>query len=483
MCTTTATTAAHGDHSSQHSPSSTGASMTQPPINASQAEWLAYAASVGEQYGIPGEVITSLIKSKGTPNFGGSISSSDGSGEQLYGPMLVHGGLLEGGVFAGPGGHGLYNDDGRPLSAVDLKNNPAAGIRAGVQHLKQLVDMYDGDLQMAINHYETGDPDNSDHLHGELAEQCTDGCSDHSTDHNEHADGVQHGGSGHGSHANHHDSHSHGHGTTSSPQPSPAPVTAPATSARRTSTPASEEGHASHSAGSPLPYTGSSTGPLTGDIDPGEGSSHPNDHVGDASHGHGFLLNADAHNAAMATMFGRPAGETIDYLVKTLDSIGGYNKGQNEEQKLKGAYLIANLVMKHNMAPPRLFANETEAGVFYGQAKLMAMDNDADGLRDLIESRGGSTFGLGDAELINVWGTNEHNNLHAIMFGNRELANAVHMTSLNDNDGHEKDGMNPGLSGGYNNKGEYPQWGWFEGLQQISTWFPQLKPAQQAQAA
>ena len=155
MCTTTATTAAHGDHSSQHSPSSTGASMTQPPINASQAEWLAYAASVGEQYGIPGEVITSLIKSKGTPNFGGSISSSDGSGEQLYGPMLVHGGLLEGGVFAGPGGHGLYNDDGRPLSAVDLKNNPAAGIRAGVQHLKQLVDMYDGDLQMAINHYET----------------------------------------------------------------------------------------------------------------------------------------------------------------------------------------------------------------------------------------------------------------------------------------------------------------------------------------
>jgi hypothetical protein len=450
MCTTTA---AHGDHSSQHSLSSTGASTTQPPINASQAEWLAYAASVGEQYGIAGEVITSLIKSKRTPNFGGSISSSDGSGEQLYGPMLVHGGLLEGGVFAGPGGHGLYNDDGRPLSAVDLKNNPAAGIRAGAQHLKQLVDMYDGDLQMAINHYETGDPDNSDHLHGELAEQCTDG------------------------------SHSHCHGTSSSHQPSPVPVAAPVTSARRTNTPASEEGHASHGAGSPLPYTGSSTGPLTGDIDPGEGSSHPNDHVGDASHGHGFLLNADAHNAAMATMFGRPAGETIDYLVKTLDSIGGYNKGQNEEQKLKGAYLIANLVMKHNMAPPRLFANETEAGVFYGQAKLMAMDNDADGLRDLIESRGGSTFGLGDAELINVWGTNEHNNLHAIMFGNRELANAVHMTSLNDNDGHEKDGMNPGLSGGYNNKGEYPQWGWFEGLQQISTWFPQLKPAQQAQAA
>jgi hypothetical protein len=462
MCTTTATTAAQGNHSSHHSYLSTSAS-TPPPINASQTEWLDYAAAVGEEHGIPGHAVTTMIKNKAAPNFGGSIPSADGSGERLYGPMLVHGGLLEGGVFAVPGGHGLYNEDGTPLSAVDLKNNPAAGIRAGVQHLKQLVEMYDGDLQKAINHYETGDPENSDHELGDLAAQCTDGCGEPTE-----VDGAPPAKSlhGHGSHGDDHDS--------------PPP---PATAARRASTPSSGGGHSDHGVTPPPLYTGSTAGPLTGNIDPGEGSNHPNDHVGDASHGHGFLLNADAHNAAMETMFGRPAGEVIDYLVKTLDSIGGYNKGQNEEQKLKGAYLIANLVMKHNMAPPVLFANETEAGVFYGQAKLMAMDNDADSLRDLIESQGGSTFGLGDAELINVWGSNEHNNLHAIMFGNRELANAVHMTSLNDNDGHEKDGMNPGLSGGYNNKGEYPQWGWFEGLQKISTWFPMLKPAQQAQAA
>lgn len=449
MCTTTATTAANANHSGHHHSHSSTSASTPPPINASQTEWLDYAAAVAEEYEIPGHAVTAMIKNKAAPNFGGSMSSADGSGERLYGPMLVHGGLLEGGVFAVPGGHGLYNEDGTPLSAVDLKNNPAAGIRAGVQHLKQLVEMYGGDLQQAINHYETGDPENSDHGLGQLAAECTEDCNEPA---DEHA-GGEHAGGGHaGGHA------SHGTPTSGS--------------------------HASHrSTTTPVPYTGTTTGPLTGDIDPGEGSSHPNDHVGDASHGHGFLLNADAHNAAMATMFGQPASETIDYLVKTLDSMGAYNKGQNEEQKLKGAYLIANLIMKHNMAPPGLFANETEAGLFYGQAKLMAMDNDADGLRDLIESEGGNTFGLGDAELVNVWGTNEHNNLHAIMFGNRELANAVHMTSLNDNDGHEKDGMNPGLSGGYNNKGEYPQWGWFEGLRKISAWFPQLKPAQQSQAA
>jgi len=176
----------------------------------------------------------------------------------------------------------------------------------------------------------------------------------------------------------------------------------------------------------------------------------------------------------MQKMYGKPAGDVISNLIGRLDAMGAYNPGQTPEQKVTGAYVIMNLIMKHDMAPPSLFANETEAGLFYGQAKLMAMDNDGAGLRDLIESKGGNTFGLSDAELVSIWGTNEHNNLHAIMFGNRELANAVHMTSLNDNDGHEKDGMNPGLSGGYNNKGEYPQWGWFEALQKVSGWFSGL---------
>lgn len=483
MCTTAgAVQNSHLGHTNHTGAASYGAS-TPPPINASQSEWLDYAAAEAESHGIPGAVVTSLIRSKGAPNFGGSILSSDGSGERLYGPMLVHGGLLEGGVFAMQGTHGLENDDGQPLNAVDLKDNPAAGIRAGIQHLKQLKDMYQGDLQKAINHYETGDPDNSDHPLGNVVEECSTGCESTEPAATNHGNKTKQAhGTGHDAEKGHSAAHGHS-GTSGGTQSQGGSVPVSHKTTHAPSTQGHGNGHGNHSTTPSTSYSGSSAGPLTGDIDPGEGSSHPNDHVGDASHGHGYLLNADAHNAAMATMFGRPAGETIDYLIKTLDSMGAYNKGQNEEQKLKGAYLIANLVMKHNMAPPGLFANETEAGVFYGQAKLMAMDNDADGLRDLIESKGGNTFGLGDAELVNIWGTNEHNNLHAIMFGNRDLANAVHMTSLNDNDGHEKDGMNPGKSGGYNNKGEYPQWGWFEGLQKVGEWFPQLKSTATPQTA
>lgn len=215
--------------------------------------------------------------------------------------------------------------------------------------------------------------------------------------------------------------------------------------------------------------TYSNSGPMTGEIPAGEGSSHHNDHVGKL--GHGFLLDADAHNTAFEKVFGKTAAETISEVTKSLESIGAYNQGQNEQQKTSGAYLAGNMLLKVEMLPPGQFANETDAGLAYGQLKLMAMNNDADGIRSWLKSDGGQDFGLTDTELIKIWGTNEHNNLHAILFGNRDLANAVHMTSLNDNDGHEKDGMNPGKSGGYNNKGEYPQWGWFEGLHKVTGWF------------
>lgn len=458
----------HSESNSHHSHTK---AVSEPPMNASDAEWLEYASAVAEANGIPAHIVTALINNKGAPNFSGHIPSNDGTGEKLYGPMLVHGGLLEGGCFAGE--HALTREDGTAFTAEDLENNPAAGIDAGIQHLKQLVEMYDGNVQMALNHYQTGDPHDSSHDLGNLVSETSEtGHSGHSAT------------SGHTT--------SSGHSESSDHNSTPAHTSHPERPALVLPTGFSE--HQSHGAGGHgpaarltaqdsdtpsvrAPYTGTVEGPLTGDIDPGHGDGHPNDHVGEASHGHGFLLNADAHNSAVAKVFGKSPDEVVDYMVSKLDAMGAYNAGQNDVQKTIGAYLVMNLALKYHMMPSSLFANETEAGLVYGEAKTLAMNGDAEGLRSLIESNGGSTFGLDDAELTSIWGTNEHNNLHAVLFGNKDLANAVHMTSLNDNDSLSQDGMNPGRSGGYNNKGEYPQWGWFEGLSKLSGWFPELTPA------
>lgn len=507
------TTAVHG-HDHSHCETATDCDIPEPGPNASESDWMDYACKVAESYGVPPHVVMELIRSKGDANFSGSIPSVDGTGERLYGPMMVHGGLLQGGKYADD--YCLTNEDGSPLTAEDLEGNPAAGIRAGVQHLSNLIELYDGNVQMAVNHYQTGNPNDSSHDLGIVdpeGEHAGHPTHSHSTQH----DHQGHHGSGH-AHSSHahqstskpdpehdhssHDHTDHDHSSESEPysghsyhSESTRPHIDPPAYHMETGEHDHESGHDTttpphtghsdnHGAGHhTAPFTGTVEGPLTGDIEPGVGDGHPNDHVGGVDHGHGFLLNADAHNSAMTKIFGRPPGEVIGYVQDRLESMGAYNAGQNENQKLIGAYIATNLIMKEAMLPPTLFANETDAGLAYGQAKILAMNGDAEGLRNLIESHGGDTYGLTDEELISIWGTNEHNNLHGILFGYMPLANAVHMTSLNDNDSHAHDGMNPGLSGGYNNKGEYPQWGWYEGLLQVPEWFPELHTAPETHEA
>lgn len=408
-----------------------------PGVNASEKEWLDYAEDVAKAAGLPPGLVTAMIQSKGNANFAGSIDANDGTGEQLHGPLLVHGGLLSGGQFS-DSGHALLNGDGEPLTADELRS-PATAILAGVQHLKQLIAAYNGDLGMALNHYQTGDAANGNHA---LANWCEPG-GDHAGG-GAHGQGRGHGGSAHGSGTG--GGHSGDHGDDFFPGHS------------------SGKG-ATHGAG----HGGGSGHVGEGDIAP---ESHgASGHIG-AGHGLGGLINTGLHDSAMDTIFGMSGSQTIDYIISTMDSVGGYNAGQSPEQKEKGAYLVANMLMKQAMLPPELFGSEQEAGSVYAQAKLFAIEGDTAGLRLLIESQGGNTAGLSDEELINIWATNEHNNLHGIIMGNMTIANAVHMTSLNDN---AADGTTQGTLGGYNDKGEYPQWGWFEDLGAVSGLFPQLQ--------
>jgi hypothetical protein len=218
--------------------------------------------------------------------------------------------------------------------------------------------------------------------------------------------------------------------------------------------------------------------------------SHASGHIG---HGHGNPINAPLHNSALTKIFGDQA--SIPSIIASNDKLGAYNPGQSAEQKQAGAYLVANILLKLDMAPLqerfseaqlqalskhsgvnvgvlRTLSSEMLNGLMYGTLKNLALKNNAADIRELIKDMGlntASTAKLTDAELLNVWATNEHNNLHGILFGNSKIYNVIHLTSLNDKDAHTKTSSLRGKVGGFNDKGDYPQWGWLEDAQTFSS--------------
>lgn len=200
-------------------------------------------------------------------------------------------------------------------------------------------------------------------------------------------------------------------------------------------------------------------------------TQHASGHIGGPESGHGMLQNKRLTLETLEKFTGRDGEQVIRDFVKAGEANGAYNRGQTEAQKTKGAFLMANTAVKLEMLPAQQFNNSTEAGMAWGRAKNLALAGDAQGLRQHIANEGGNTRGLNDAQLINAWGTNEHNNLHNITFGNSAVYNPIHMTSLNNNDAHVHDGMNRGQMGGYNDKGDYPQWGFFDDAKNYNRMF------------
>ncbi|MCZ8016104.1 MAG: hypothetical protein O9274_10435 [Limnobacter sp.] len=552
-----------------------------PPIAAPQEQWMDYAENVAKAANLPAGLVTEMIQSKGAANASGSHAAGDGTGEQVYGPLSVHGGLLEGGVY-GETSHALKDSAGKALTA-EAMSDPAKAITAGVQHLKQLVDLYEGDTTKALNHYETGDATNSEHPLKSWCDgsTCPDDTEAHAATHGAEASkpvfkmrtdeaesaGVStaaasaghggHGGStvtesatatagGHGGHgggatetatatAGGHGGHgggatetatatAGGHGGHSGGATETATATAgghggPGGGTITESATAAAGGHGGHGGGATETATaietagghgghgGGATETATaaagghgGGVHAQQGSapkhgltglgtdrslgeyitpdSHgPSQHIGE-SHGLGFLMHRPTHDAAMETVFGSPSSEVISSIQSTLEKTGTYLNNKPDTEKIKGAYLTGNMLMKQAMLPAGSFGSEKEAGAVYAQAKLKAIDGDVAGLKSLIASNGGDTFGLTDDQLLNVWATNEHNNLHGILDAGSTIGQSIHMTSLNDG---AKDKTAKGTLGGYNDKGAYPQWGWFEDAKSVTTLFG--VQARQGQAA
>lgn len=216
------------------------------------------------------------------------------------------------------------------------------------------------------------------------------------------------------------------------------------------SQPSSSNPHAGHnnSSGS----TNVTLTPMGGDLPlltPGA-SSHQD-------HSNGFVPNSTALNGIAATV-GAP---DIGAFVRATDALGAYNAGQPEDKKIAGAYLTMITYIKMKLMSPFTLGNEGNASRVYGALKRAGMDRNAASIRTTLAQNGGNTGNLSDEQLVRLWGTNEHWNLHAVLNPGGPVGNAVHMTSINDRDMHVHDGMGfP--QGGYNDRGEYPQWGWYE---------------------
>lgn len=390
-----------------------------PALMAPQQEWFDYAEKLAGVADVPSGLVTDMIKSKGSANALGGHSAGDGTGEQVFGPLSVHGGLLEGGIYAETT-HGLKNAEGAALTPEDMRD-PAKAMLAGIQHLKQLVEHYGGDTTKAINHYETGEANNSQHALSHWCEGSS--CSEQPASQN---------------HGAHHGLH----------------------------TPHTQASHGADHHG----MTGLGVGQSLGEyITPD--STTASQHIGEG-HGMGFLMHRATHDAAIETVFKKPASEVLSSVQSTLENTGTYLGNKTDTEKIKGAYLTANMLMKQGMLPATLFGSEKDAGSTYAQAKLKAIDGDVTGLRKLIESKGGSTFGLKADQLLNVWATNEHNNLHSALDAGSPIGQTIHMTSLNDK---AQDGTAKGKLGGYNDRGEYPQWNWFEDAKSVGHLFTDLQ--------
>lgn len=149
----------------------------------------------------------------------------------------------------------------------------------------------------------------------------------------------------------------------------------------------------------------------------------------------------------------------IEHMIVRLDGIHAYNVNQSPVQKEAGAILALSTFAKFLIMSPFKFKDDEQtAGAVYGDLKVKGMLGDAAGIREVLTKHDGDPKTLTDEQLIQLWSGNEHQNLHAVLFGNDDVKHAIHATSLSDNNRANPDQLQ---LGGFNDRGEFPQWGWF----------------------
>jgi hypothetical protein len=189
----------------------------------------------------------------------------------------------------------------------------------------------------------------------------------------------------------------------------------------------------------------------------------------------------------------------LAYFKKKLVEYNAFCPSKPDAEMMQGAFLVMGTVMKLRTMPATKFGNCIEdnvsldkptscvqtAGKVYGMLRKAALSKNGEEIAKILQQNGGSAQGLTPAMLVNVWGFNEHMNLHNVLCHPDEHKNplppltsadkifhGVHITSLSDGVGkNEYWGKKLRTDfGGFNNYGNWPERAVFESARS----YPQL---------
>ena len=197
-----------------------------------------------------------------------------------------------------------------------------------------------------------------------------------------------------------------------------------------------------------------------------------------AANGHGHHGNGHEMNLNDIVNAGRRMGMSdagMRRFVADFKADGSnYNPGQPDDKKTVGAALGLTTAM----AIETLNIDGQGLGKADVQRRGAAAVNAAhagDGAA-VREALGGDANdnirGLTDQDLVNIWGTNthfyNHNILSAAAGKTSDMFQATHLLMRNTE---AQDGTAPGTLVGYNDKGEWSQWGWFDNVKALEANF------------
>ena len=144
-------------------------------------------------------------------------------------------------------------------------------------------------------------------------------------------------------------------------------------------------------------------------------------------------------------------------MVSKLEANNAYNGGQPAFKKWLGIYPAYSTAAKLCILPATNFKDPLVAANAYGKLKRYAMECNIGQVKRIISENGGNSGVLSDMQLLALWASNEHMNLHAVVFGSENIRHTIHITSLNDNAEGLTDVCPTGWCGGFNDKGQWPE--------------------------
>lgn len=182
----------------------------------------------------------------------------------------------------------------------------------------------------------------------------------------------------------------------------------------------------------------------------------------------GLFLNTEKLNA----IFDHIGLPPIREAVSRLNGLKALFEGLPLPNQIIGAYLAWSVAAKFKILAPN-GKSQDENELTYGALKRAGMDNNDGEVDRILNEKGADKYGISTDLMAYLWGTNEHQCLHAYLFGNECIRNSIHATSLNDQDSADYDDHPDepdGIRGGFNDKGMAPQWGiWAEAPNYLST--------------